>query len=351
VQTKRAPLQIAAFKATPHIAAEMLPGRAGNRPIEAAAISSKGPPMEALFVPLALGAGAILPLQAGANAQLAKAAGSPFAATTMQLSIAALALLFLAWLAGEIVALTALPNAPWWHMIGGAASALYVIATILLFPRLGAVVSVGLLIAGQMLASLALDVFGLLGVAAKGASLGSLAGNAAVLLGAALIVIGQRGATQDLNVSKAWWIAFALAAGAVLPVQGALNGLLRQDLGEPFAVGAFSFIVATLTMVGVMAIRAALAESGPLHFSGVSSLPWWGWLGGFVGATYVTTVFTAIPAIGAAAVIGLTVAGQQVASIFVDLFGWFRLPKRAVSATRLIGVVVLLAGVALIELA
>ena len=54
--------------------------------------------------------------------------------------------------------------------------------------------------------------------------------------------------------------------------------------------------------------------------------------------------------IGAAAAVGLTVAGQQVASVFVDRYGWFRLPRRPVSALRLAGVAALLAGVAVIKL-
>jgi len=53
--------------------------------------------------------------------------------------------------------------------------------------------------------------------------------------------------------------------------------------------------------------------------------------------------------IGTAATVGLTVAGQQIASVFVDRYGWFRLPVREVSATRLAGVALLLAGVVLIK--
>lgn len=79
-------------------------------------------------------------------------------------------------------------------------------------------------------------------------------------------------------------------------------------------------------------------------------MPWWGWIGAVCGATYVTTVFTAIPAIGTAAAVGLTVASQQIASLFVDRYGWFRLPQRDISALRLTGVAVLLAGVAIIKL-
>jgi uncharacterized membrane protein YdcZ (DUF606 family) len=69
--------------------------------------------------------------------------------------------------------------------------------------------------------------------------------------------------------------------------------------------------------------------------------------GGHVGcgATCVTTVFTAIPVIGSAAAVGLTVAGQQIVSLFVDRYGWFRLPKREISGMRFDGVAILLGGI------
>lgn len=306
--------------------------------------------METLFVPLALVAGGLLAVQAGANAQLSKAVGSPFAATTLQLSVGTGLLTLIALLTGTLAALGALPQAEWWHLVGGTASAVYVVSTILLFPRLGAVVSVGLFIAGQMLASLALDSFGWLGVAQTGLRAGAAIGTTVVLLGVAMIVFGQ-GGKDNLKADKLGWIGLALAAGAVLPVQGAVNALLRHDLGgAPFAVGAISFLVATLAMAAVMLVALAWRKTPRPHIGGVQVMPWWGWLGGFAGAIYVTTVFTAIPVIGAAASVGFTVAGQQIASVFVDRYGWFRLPQRPVSGLRLMGVVLLLAGVALIKL-
>jgi transporter family-2 protein len=53
--------------------------------------------------------------------------------------------------------------------------------------------------------------------------------------------------------------------------------------------------------------------------------------------------------IGTAAAVGLTVAGQQIASLFVDRYGWFRLPKREISRLRQAGVAILLIGVGLIQ--
>ncbi len=307
--------------------------------------------MDALFIPLSLAAGALLAVQAGANAQLAKAIRSPFAATTLQLGVGALLLLILSVLSGSVWALSLLPDARWWHALGGVASAFYVVSGILLFPRIGAVVSVGLFIAGQILASTALDVFGLLGVTATGLRPGVAMGAAMVMTGATLIVLGQRGAHGEVAPVRLGWITLALLAGAVLPSQGAVNALLMHDLsGATFSVGTVSFVVATLAMALAQIGATALPGAATPSLNGLSSMPWWGWLGGFAGAAYVTTVFTAIPALGAATTVGLTVAGQQVASVFVDKHGWFRLPQRPVSTTRLIGVALLLAGVGVIKL-
>ncbi|HEX2113652.1 MAG TPA: DMT family transporter [Alphaproteobacteria bacterium] len=304
--------------------------------------------MDTLFIPLALLAGAGLAVQAGANTQLSQHTGSPFAATTLQLLVGAAVLLALASGTGTIAAIARISDAPWWQSIGGLASAFYVVSVILLFPRLGAVVSVGLLIAGQIFASLALDVLGWLGVPAKPLDAPTVLGALTVLGGAVAIVRGQGGGAASVR-GHAPWVALALAAGAVLPVQGAVNSLLRAALGAPFAVAAISFVVATLGMAAVLLFAIAALRAPRPHFGKLGHMPCWGWLGGIAGAAYVTTVFMAIPAVGAAATVGLTVAGQQVASVFVDRYGLMRLPRRPVSGLRLAGVAALLAGVALIQ--
>src|SRR5262245_44544453 len=304
--------------------------------------------MEALFVPISLVAGGLLAVQAGANTQLSKATGSPIAATTIQVIVAGVLLLLVAAATGTLAAFGRLPEVPWWHAIGGIATAIYVASTIILFPRLGAVVTVGLFIAGQMLASLALDASGALGVPHNSIDAATILGTLAVLGGAAAIVLGQKGATGELTVAKLGWLLLALLAGAVLPVQGAINGLLRTDIGAPFVVGTVSFAVATLAMALVLLITLVATDAARPQLNGLATMPWWGWLGAFCGATYVTTVFTAMPVIGTAAVVGLTVAGQQIASLFVDRYGWLRLPQRPISRLRYGGVALLLVGVGLI---
>jgi bacterial/archaeal transporter family-2 protein len=307
--------------------------------------------MELLAIPLLLAIGALLAVQAAANVQLSAATGSPFGASTLQLGIAAALLLAAAAAAGTLGAFELAADAEPWHLVGGLGSAVYITAGILLFPRLGAVVSVGLFIAGQMLGSLALDGFGWLGVSQEPLTPAALLGAASVVVGAALIVRGQAGAraVDGAVGGRAGWLTLALLAGAVLPIQGAVNGQLRADIDAPATVGALSFLVAAAAMALVLAVSLALAGGPSPRVAPLRRLPWWGWLGGLCGASYVTSVFLLIPEIGTAATIALTVAGQQITSLFVDRYGLLRLPQRPLSAVRLAGVGTLLAGVALVQ--
>jgi bacterial/archaeal transporter family-2 protein len=305
--------------------------------------------MESILIPLALLAGGLLPIQAGANAQLSKSIASPLVATTLQLVVGASVLLLIAIFAGSLAALAGLSDVPWWHAIGGLASALYVVSGILLFPRLGAVVTVGLFIAGQMLASVALDTSGILGVAAQSFDIATAGGTGAVLVGIIAIVKGQTASTNTQPITGLpGWVLLAFIAGAILPIQGAVNALLRADLDAPLAVGTVSFVVATAGMLVVLLLTAIAAEMPKPQVHALPSMPWWGWLGGFVGAYYVVTVFMAIPEIGTAATVGLTIVGQQLVSMLVDRYGLLRLPQRPISGLRLTGVLLLLGGVSLI---
>jgi bacterial/archaeal transporter family-2 protein len=307
--------------------------------------------MEALAIPFLLVVGGLLALQAAANVQLSAAMGSPFGASTLQLGLGAGLLLALAALGGSLEAFALLGDAEPWALAGGLGSAIYITAGILLFPRLGAMVTVGLFVAGQMAASLALDAFGWLGVAQQTPGTAAFVGAAAVVAGTGLIVRVQAGA-DAIGVAarrRTGWLVLGLTAGAVLPVQGAVNAELNGELDSAIVVGAMSFLVATAAMTvalaGILALGAPRPQLMPL-----SRVPWWGWLGGACGATYVTSVFLMLPEIGAAPVVVLTVAGQQLASVLVDRFGLLRLQRRRISRPRLAAVGVLLAGVGLITL-
>jgi transporter family-2 protein len=311
--------------------------------------------MDTFVVPLALVVGGLLAVQAAANLQLSKAAGSPLTASTVQIAVAMTVLLAVTGIGGGLPQPSLFRDVPWWQWLGGLGTAIYITSTILLFPRLGAVVSVGLFIAGQMVASLMLDRFGLLGVTAKSLGGADALGALAVAGGTFLIVGAQTRTSPAVGTKPSpggqlGWVVLGLVAGAALPIQGAVNAQLRANLHLPFAVATISFAIAGLAMILILLPAITLRQTPKLELQSFANVPWWGWLGGLCGATYVTAVFTAIPVIGAAAVVGLTVVGQQIASVFFDRYGLMRLPARPVTVTRLSGVAFLLVGVALIQL-
>ncbi|WP_439657445.1 DMT family transporter [Lentzea sp. HUAS TT2] len=290
-----------------------------------------------VFLASALLVGCLLAVQASANLQLTKAAGSPYGASALQLGLAAVLLAVLAAATGTIGALALVPDVEPWHLVGGLASPLYITSGILLFPRLGALAAVGLFVTGQMFASLALDLFGLLGVPRQPLSAAVVVGAAAVLAG---ITVIARPKTKNVG-----WIALGIVAGAVLPVQGAINARLRADLHAPITVALVSFAVATLAIsVVVLFNRTPAPKPGPLK-----DMPWWGWLGAGCAAAYVIATFLLIPEIGAATTVVLTVTGQQLASAVIDHCGLFRMPVRPLTSVRVTGLSLLVAGSLLIQ--
>ena len=118
-----------------------------------------------IFQFFALVAGILLTVQASLNGKLKMTLGSPIVAAIIS---------FLVGLAFLVVALIvrreAIPNAktlasvPPYIYIGGLLGALYVASATVLFPKLGALQTTGLVVAGQMVASLLIDNYGLLGV-------------------------------------------------------------------------------------------------------------------------------------------------------------------------------------------
>jgi bacterial/archaeal transporter family-2 protein len=329
--------------------------------------------MAAVLLGTAVLIGALLAVQASANVQLTKAVGTPYGASALQLWLAAGLLAVLAVLAGGLGALGGVDDVPLWYLVGGLASPLYITSGILLFPRMGALAAGGLFVAGQMLASVALDLFGWLGVPQQSLGPGIAVGSLAVLAGITTIVRGQQpvatprpaamASTPRVEVPasalandgphgptiRPAWVLLGLVAGAVLPAQGAINARLRSSLDQPITVALVSFTVAALTIsVVLLALLATRRTSQPRLPS--AAMPWWGWVGGLCAAGYVTGTFLLIPEIGASVTVALTVTGQQFASAVMDTHGWLRLPRRPFTRTRAIGLLLLVTGSLLVQL-
>jgi transporter family-2 protein len=143
----------------------------------------------AVLTAFALVAGALIAFQAPINAAAAAALGHPLAGATLSFSVGTIALLVLtALFLRQTIDLAALKTLPLYLIVGGGLlGALYVTSTIVLTPRIGVAAVITLGIAGQLLAGLLLDRFGLFGLVERGLTTGRVGGVAMVLIGAIMV--------------------------------------------------------------------------------------------------------------------------------------------------------------------
>lgn len=141
-----------------------------------------------VFLLLALLAGALLPVQAGVNLQLRMVLGHPLAATLVSFVVGSVGLAALVGVLRVPVPIgAAWARSEWWHWVGGLLGAVYIVATIVVAPRLGAATLVAALVAGQMVTSIALDHFGWVGFSVHPIDPWRLVGAALIVGGVVLV--------------------------------------------------------------------------------------------------------------------------------------------------------------------
>lgn len=139
------------------------------------------------FLLLALAAGTALPVQAGINARLATWVGGPIRASAISFAVGTVALLVVAALVTRGAHARGLGGTPWWIWLGGVVGAFYVASVVAAAPRVGAVAVFAAVVAGQILCSLVLDHFALLGYEMHRLNAGRLAGVVCLAAGVALV--------------------------------------------------------------------------------------------------------------------------------------------------------------------
>jgi transporter family-2 protein len=146
-------------------------------------------PFALVFSLLALVAGFLFPFQAAINAQLGRGVGGPIAATMISFAVG-----FVALVAVNVFALRQMPaiedlaRQPLYLLLaGGALGAVYLSANVFLAPRIGAGALLCLVIAGQLIGALAIDRFGLFGLALRELTFGRIAGVFLVFVGALMV--------------------------------------------------------------------------------------------------------------------------------------------------------------------
>lgn len=145
-------------------------------------------------------------------------------------------------------------------------------------------------------------------------------------------------------MNKIIWIVLAFLSGAFLPIQAGLNSKLGKSVENPVYASMISFVVGTLGLIVYI-----LITKQTVSFAGLKEAPNYVWLGGLLGAFYVTVIILAFPVLGPGLTFGLVVAGQMVISMLLEHFNILVTQQNPISFTKIIGIALVILGVLLIR--
>ncbi|MRH98209.1 DMT family transporter [Agrobacterium tumefaciens] len=137
----------------------------------------------------------------------------------------------------------------------------------------------------------------------------------------------------------------AIITGAAVPFQAGANAALGRSLGHPLWATAVSLLVSLICIIPIM--LAARIDT-PL-LTAAAQAPRWIWIGGLVGALYVTGALIIAPMLGAANFIVAIILGQLLASAALDQWGLMGFPKQPVTPTRVLGLSVVFVGILVMQ--
>jgi transporter family-2 protein len=144
-------------------------------------------------------------------------------------------------------------------------------------------------------------------------------------------------------VSRFLAVLLAAVAGGLVGMQAPVNSRLGKSVGS-FEAATFSFLVGTAALVLILLI----ARGGIGGFGQIGRVPWWGLVGGLLGAVYVSVALVAVRTLGASGLTAVVIGGQLAISVAIDRFGLLGVAKQSIGAERILGLVLLAVGVVLV---
>ena len=143
---------------------------------------------------------------------------------------------------------------------------------------------------------------------------------------------------------KVLWIFIAFISGVLLPLQAGVNIRLGKSIESAVYASMLSFVVGVFSML----IYIVLIKQN-VSWAGLKTAPAFAWIGGALGAFYVTATMLAFTRLGPALTFGLVVAGQMIIAVLLDHFNIMVAQQHSINIWRILGVVMVVAGVVVIR--
>ena len=302
-------------------------------------------------------AGIAATTQASVNTEGRRMLKSPYlsAAFNFVVSFIVLAVIVLLTQHNLYIPLAEVAKHPLWIWIGGCCGPVVIIMSVLCLPVLGSAKNMMVACTGQILAGLIIDQFALFGSMQISMTVMRTIGAVLVMAGIVLASLEKEERSERNNHGRVWiYILLALFNGTAAAVQIAANGTLNtvvQDAGKTTIISmSVAFITVCTVMIILMLIKGpdAIFEDGGsfsqlrpnmmVVYGGCCAVVVVG--GNAIAAGMLSTGLINI----------LNLAGMMATSLLIDAVGFLGIPKKAVTLKKVAGMLLIIAGAAIISL-
>lgn len=291
--------------------------------------------------------GVLTPIQTAANSRLRRDVVSPFVASLVSFFIGTI-FLFIVTLCekgGVTIDRELFSKLPWWAWFGGICGLWGLTVNIIIFPKLGAMQTALMPMLGQIVMGIAIDSFGLLQSPVFSFTLLRFTAVCVILAGMAMVVWQKQ--SDAKGESKLLWQLVGFSGGAVFAMQPSMNSLLSVGLYSSVHAAFVSFFTATIVLI----VIAVAFKSNRIYLPRIfmSGRPWWSWLGGIIGGTFVTGFAFFASKTGIGILLVTSICGLLANSLAIDKFGWLGAVKKPVRPVQYLGLALVVLGISLLR--
>lgn len=144
-------------------------------------------------------------------------------------------------------------------------------------------------------------------------------------------------------MSRGLALLLVAVGGAFVGMQAPVNARLGRQIGS-LQAASVSFIVGTAALL----VISALSSGGLGPIGSTPKAPWWALIGGLLGAFYVAVALITVRTLGVSGLTATVVTAQLAMAVVIDRFGLLGAAKQQIGSTRILGLVLLVAGAVLV---
>lgn len=291
--------------------------------------------------------GMSIPFQTSINSKLGVYTKSPIYTSTISFGIGALFLVFLNVIFNPQMLTIQFLSEQSFHyywVTGGMLGVIFLTGNLLLLPKLGASLTVVIVLTGQMVMGVIIDSYGWFGASIQPFTIFKALGIILLITGIISMNYVKDKRKKDVHLSFYIWLFIGFVIGFGPPIQTAINSKLGQQIQSTLMASLVSFFVGfiILLLIKVITNKSFRLEMKVQHHGPLKAVYF---IGGMLGVIFITANIYLMPYLGAALTTISGMLGQMLMALIIDHFGLLGIDKRKITLRKTVGVGIIITGI------